>query len=122
MGDSILNTIKQMLGIYPEDTAFDTELITHINNAIADLIHMGDSTDWNFRIYDSSNRWSEFVDSEAAIGQATQYVYCKVRLIFDPPSNSFVVDSIAKSKEEAGWRFYEMLDQERINKTNEEVT
>lgn len=115
MDESILNSIKQMLGIYPEDNAFDAELISHINNAISDLIHMGDSTDWSFRIYDSSNKWKEFVENEAAVSQARQYVHCKVRLIFDPPSNSFVVDSIAKSKEEAGWRFYEMLDQERIN-------
>ena len=104
MEESILESIKQMLGIYPEDKAFDLELVSHINNAISDLIHVGESTDWEYRIYDASNKWSEFVSSESV-----------VRLIFDPPSNSFVVDSISKSKDEAQWRFYEMLDQERIN-------
>lgn len=116
MDESILNSIKQMLSIYPEDTSFDAELISHINNAISDLIHMGASTDRNFRIHDASNKWSEFLDDEALVNQATEYVFCKVRLNFDTPSNSFVVDQIAKSKDEAGWRFYEMLDQARINK------
>ena len=118
MEESILESIKQMLGIYPEDKAFDLELTSHINNAISDLIHVGENTDWEYRIYDASNKWSEFVSSESAVAQAKQYVYCKVRLIFDPPSNSFVVDSISKSKDEAQWRFYEMLDQERINGRN----
>lgn len=118
MEESILNSIKEMLGIYPDDTAFDNELVSHINNAISDLLHVGEGTDYAFQIYDSSTVWSELVSNKAAQAQAKQYVYCKVRTLFDPPSNSFVVDSITKSKDEALWRFYMMQDQERINGDN----
>lgn len=114
MSESILNSIKQMLSILNEDTAFDMELISHINNAFADLTHSGSGLNW-YMIQDSSNTWNEFTENEGAQAQAKQYIFCKVRLLFDPPGNSFVVDSISKSKDEAYWRFYEILDQERIN-------
>lgn len=111
MEDSILDNIKQMLGIYSDDTAFDAELIMHINNAISDLLHVGkDMPDYS--IEGVNNLWTEFLDSKALIGQARQYIYCKVRLIFDPPSNSFVVTEIEKAKDEAQWRFYMIKDDE----------
>lgn len=119
MDESILNSIKQMLGIYPEDTAFDPELISFINGAIADLLHVcGFDPNWGFLVTDSGIKWSALVHNDAEASQAKQYVYCKVRLLFDPPSNSFVVDSISKSKDEAQWRFYEMTHQEGLNGTD----
>ena len=112
MNDSILDTIKKMLGIYPEDTAFDDELVIHINGAIADLTHVGGGPLEGFSITDRSNTWSEFTTDQTLANEAKTYVYCKVRLIFDPPSNSFVVDSINKTKDEAQWRVYMIADEE----------
>ena len=111
MNDSILESIKKMLGIYPEDTAFDDELVMHINNAIADLTDVGGEK-LDFAITSNSETWNDFVDSERLAGQARQYVFCKVRLIFDPPSNSFIVNEIEKAKDEAQWRFYNITDSE----------
>lgn len=111
MNSSILDDIKQMLGIYSDDTAFDSELIMYINNAISDLIHVGKEMA-DYSIQDNTNEWSEFLDSDALAGQARQYVFCKVRLLFDPPSNSFVVTEIEKAKDEAQWRFYMIKDDE----------
>lgn len=111
MEDSVLDSIKQMLGIYSDDTAFDAELIMHINNAISDLIHVGKNMP-DYAIKDANDLWSGFLDSKALIGQARQYIYCKVRLIFDPPSNSFVVTELEKAKDEAQWRFYTIKDDE----------
>lgn len=111
MEDSVLDSIKQMLGIYSDDTAFDAELIMHINNAISDLLHVGKNMP-DYAIKDANDLWSGLLDSEALIGQARQYIYCKVRLIFDPPSNSFVVTELEKAKDEAQWRFYMIKDEE----------
>ena len=114
MEDSILVSIKQMLGIYDEDTAFDGELILHINGALADLTHVGVGPKEGFTILDKSTRWDEFSDNQTINAQAKIYVFCKVRLIFDPPSNSFVVDSITKTKDEAQWRLYMIADEENL--------
>jgi len=106
MNDSILESIKALLGIYSDDTAFDNELVMHINNAIADLTNA---------ITDNTSTWSDFVSNESLAGHARQYIYTKVRLIFDPPSNSFIVTELEKAKDEAQWRFYFILDSEDID-------
>ena len=113
MNDSILESIKKMLGIYPEDTAFDDELIMHINNAIADLNDVGASME-DFAITSNTETWGDYVNSEKLASQARQYVYCKVKIIFDPPANSFTVTEFEKAKDEAQWRFYMILDSEEI--------
>lgn len=110
MNDSILESIKALLGIYSDDTAFDNELVMHINNAIADLTNVGGVK--NFAITDKTSTWGDFVSSESLAGHARQYIYTKVRLIFDPPSNSFIVTELEKAKDEAQWRFYFILDSE----------
>lgn len=112
MNDSILNSIKTLLGIHIEDQAFDMELIMHINSAIADLSHVGVGPLNGFAIVDSSDKWMDFTTNEKLIGEVRQYIYCKTRLVFDPPGNSFIVDSLNKSKDESQWRAYMIAEEE----------
>lgn len=115
MEESILQTIKQMLGIIEDDTAFDAELVSHINNSIAEMTQIGFGPDDGYLISGQTNVWSELVSNPSQMSTAKQYIFCKVRLLFDPPSNSFLCDALNKAKEEAYWRLYMFIDQQKEN-------
>lgn len=109
---SILTTIKGMLGLTDGYTAFDMELTGHINAAISELNHIKVGLE-DFFISDKSFTWDEFIpDNKKIQNMAKQFIYITTRLVFDPPANSFVVDSLSKQKEELYWRMYEIADRE----------
>lgn len=97
---TILEDTKKALGIMPNYDAFDDQLLMHINTCRMDLIQLGAKCDVSI---DRATGWDAFaeIDDEAAI---KSYIAMKVRLIFDPPANSFVVTSYQKLIEEAAWR------------------
>lgn len=97
---TILEDTKKALGIMPNYDAFDDQLLMHINTCRMDLVQLGAKCDVSI---DRATRWDAFaeIDDEAAI---KSYIAMKVRLIFDPPANSFVVTSYQKLIEEAAWR------------------
>lgn len=90
--NSILNTIKKMLNIDSEFTVFDMDIIIHINSVLKELNQIGVGKD-KFSITDDTSTWSEFIDDQD-IEEVKTLVYLKVRLLFDPPSNSSVLQSI----------------------------
>lgn len=92
MEPSILNTIKQMLGLGIEESPFDQELITHINTALILLTEIGVGKE-GFFLADSSAVWSDFLNENGFYNPAKQYIGLQVRLIWDPPSSSAVVTS-----------------------------
>ena len=109
---SILTTIKGMLGLTDGYTAFDMEITAHINAAISILNHIKVGRE-DFYISDKSFTWEEFIpDNKKLLDMAKQYIFVSVRLMFDPPTNSFVVDAFSKQKEELYWRMYEIADRE----------
>ena len=101
---SILKTIKQMLGIEPSVTHFDEEIKVGINSAFADLHQLGVGPDDAFVIIDDQATWAQFIGSVKNIDSVKTYVYLSVRLVFDVPTTSFVIQSFEKRKEELGWR------------------
>lgn len=111
MEDSILETIKKMLDITDEDTAFDVDVIMHINTALAELIHGGVGPQTGFRISDKSATWDEFVTDEVQLSTVIEYVYCKTKLVFDPPLNSFTCEALNKRADETYWRAYMLADE-----------
>lgn len=104
MTTSILNTIKKMLGIDSTYTAFDTDIIVHINSAFSTLHQLGVGTETPFYISDSSANWSTFFGTNTAIESVKSYIYAKVRLAFDPPTTSFAIDALNKMCTEFEWR------------------
>lgn len=109
MGDnSILTTIKKLLGLTEDYTAFDTDIIVHINTVLANLIQMGVGPTDGFMIEDSTKTWSDFIPAEKFIlvQQLISYVYIKVRLLFDPPANSNLIDSLKSNAAELEYRLY----------------
>ena len=103
MDDSILLTIKKMLGIAEDDTAFDTDVIVCINSAIMTANQIGIGTD-GFIVTDSNETWGEFIGNDSRLEAVKLYIYLSVRLAFDPPANSFVVSSFEKQRDELTWR------------------
>ena len=103
--ESILNSIKKMLGPTSDDTHFDADLIIHINSVFAILSQMGVGPKDGFSIQDDSTLWSSYIDGPE-MQMVKSYMYLKVRLIFDPPTNSSVMDSTNKLIDEYEWRLH----------------
>ena len=104
MDESILNTIKVMLNIEDDCDAFDVEIIAYINAALFTLSQLGVGPDKGFSVKDATNLWSDYVDSTVNLTAVKTFIKLKVQLLFDPPSNSIVVDAINKQIDELTWR------------------
>lgn len=105
--DSILTSIKKMLGIDKEYTHFDPELIIFINSAFGVLFQLGvGPTDEPFVITGEKEVWEDFIDGidGEQLETVKSYVYMKVKLLFDPPSSSFVLSSYQDLIKEFEWR------------------
>lgn len=102
--DSILTSIKQLLGIVEGYEVFDGQIIVLINSAFAILSQLGVGPKTPFFITDKSATWSEFNETGNLSKTVETYVYLKVRQIFDPPSNSFTQDMLQKQIDELQWR------------------
>lgn len=104
MSDSILVSIKKMLGLDESYTPFDTDVIIFINSALMSLTQLCVGPKEGFTISDYNETWSDFVTNEVTLGAVKTYVYLKVKMAFDPPSNSYVMDAMKQQAEEIGWR------------------
>jgi len=104
MTDSILDTIKEMLGIPTTDTAFDQDILVHINSAFMTLNQLGIGPDTVFPVPDNAALWSQFLVDPTLYPQMKSYVYLFVREIFDPPTSGAVIASMQKARQELEWR------------------
>lgn len=108
MNDSILDSIKKMLGILPEITDWDVDVISHINFAFSVLEQLGTNKKNSsyFAITDASTKWSDYTDDQYSLPLIKEYVFNRVRLLFDPPtrSGSAAMDAINHVIQELEWR------------------
>lgn len=107
MTDSILDSVKKMLGIDSAYTAFDLDVTIHINSAFATLHQYGVGPTEPFFLDEEipkSSTWGEVIEGRAMLNSVRTYVYLYVRLLFDPPATSFALSAMEKQKEELGWR------------------
>lgn len=114
MNESILTSIKKMLGITEEYTYFDQDIIIHINTVLMILHQLGVGPEKGFSITDSYETWSDFLVDNKNIEAVKTYVYLKVRLLFDPPLSSAVTESINKSINELEWRLNVAVDKTEV--------
>lgn len=104
MIDSILITIKKCLGITEEYEHFDADLITHINSVFMILTQLGVGPESGYFIDDKNDVWSDFLEDETKLQLVKTYIYLKVKLLFDPPSSSAVMESTQNTIKEFEWR------------------
>ena len=108
--DSILDTIKKLLGPGQEQTHFDQDIIIHINTAIIHLTDIGVGPKAGFSIKSSEEVWSDFIVDIKQFEAVKTYIYLKVKLIFDPPLSSSVIELFEKQIREIEWRLNSRVD------------
>lgn len=102
--ESILTSIKKMLGLDDDYTPFDVDILIHINSAFMTLCQMGIGPKEGFTVTDKSQVWGDFLTNKVALGGVKTWVYLQVKMLFDPPSNSFVMDAYKTQAEQILWR------------------
>lgn len=108
--DSILTSIKKLLGITEEYEHFDADIIMHINSVFMILTQMGVGPQEGFRITDASATWNDFIPEGQNLEAVKSYIHLKVKLLFDPPLNSSVVDATNRMISELEWRLNVAVD------------
>lgn len=102
--DSILTSIKKMLGIAEDYEHFDPDIIMHINSVFMILFQLGVGPKEGFVIEDETSVWSDFISDTLSLESVKTYIHLRVRLLFDPPLSSSVIESINRSISELEWR------------------
>lgn len=100
--ESILTSIKKLLGIDEAYEQFDTDIIIHINSALFELEQMGVGKD-GYLIYSKDDIWSDFIDD--GYEAVKTLVYLKVKFVFDPPTGS-LLEAMKEQISKLEWRLY----------------
>jgi len=102
--ESILTSIKKLLGPEEDYTHFDGDIIIYINSVLMALNQIGVGPEAGFVITSKTETWVDYLGEDANLEAVKTYVYMKVRLIFDPPSSAFVLEAIERTIKETEWR------------------
>ena len=113
--ESILTSIKKMLGITEDYEHFDADLIMHINSVFLILTQLGVGPSEGFSIKDKTDVWSDFIPNGHKLESVKSYVYMKVKLLFDPPLSSTVMESMNRMISEFEWRLNVQAETENQN-------
>lgn len=120
--ESILTSIKKLLGITEEYNHFDADLIMHINSVFSILTQLGVGPPEGFSISNKDANWDDFIPSDKPLEFIKSYMHLKVKILFDPPLSSAVMDAMNRYISELEWRIQVAADatesthMERVNK------
>lgn len=104
MDPSILNTTKKLLGIAPDYTHYDQDVIIGINSALMSLMQLGVGPTTGFVIKSASEVWEDLIDTRTDLEMVKAFIYLKTRLLFDPPQSGFLITAIKEQISELEWR------------------
>ena len=112
MNESILTSIKKLLGITEEYTDFDTDIIIFINSVFPVLQQLGVGPEEGFKIEGSSTTWKDYLgEDETKIAFVKTYIYLKVKMVFDPPLSNSIIESYNRTLNELEWRITVKVDE-----------
>lgn len=111
MEQSILTSTKKILGLTEDYTAFDLDILTHINAAFAVVNQLGVGPVAGFTIQDDTVEWEALAIPEPQLSVVKAYVYLKTRMLFDPPATSFHIDAANEQLRQFEWRLTTMGDE-----------
>lgn len=121
--DSILTSIKKLLGIAENYTHFDNDIIIHINSVFMTLTQLGVGPSEGFYIEDKSTEWSEYISEPTKLQAVKTYMYLKVRLVFDPSSvGSSTLASYERQIAELEWRLNVDAETHAANEATNQTT
>lgn len=103
LNNSILDSIKKSIGILPDYTEFDDQILICINAALSTLKQLGYGPSEGYEVADDTTLWSDIITSKR-FAFIKSYIILKVRTLFDPPTNSFALDAMNKQIGEYEWR------------------
>jgi hypothetical protein len=101
---SILDSVKKSLNLADDYTAFDQDIIMHINSVFSTLNQLGVGPVEGFMIEDKTTTWDAFLGSDPRLNHIKSYVYLRVRLLFDPPTTGFTTEAMKEQIKELEWR------------------
>ncbi len=104
MEQSILTSIKKVLGLAEDYTAFDPDLLIHINSVFSDLAQLGVGDAVAYAIEGKEETWTDFLVDQRNINSVKSYVYLRVRLLFDPPTTSYTLTAFQEQIKQWEWR------------------
>ena len=103
MEESILKSIKKLLNVPSDLDVFDQDIIMHINSVFSLLHQLGVGPEEDLQIEDDTAEWSDFFVYED-LNMIRSYTFLRVRMLFDPPTMSFLLDSMKQQIQEFEWR------------------
>lgn len=101
---SILTSVKKVLNLEESDTDFDQDILMHINSTFTTLADAGVGDATGFMIEDDTAEWDDFLAADSRLNSVKTYIYLRVRLLFDPPQTSYLVDALKEQATEILWR------------------
>lgn len=113
MDESVLTSIKKLLGITEEDTSFDVDILIHIGSVFFILEQLGANVAHIIE-WDKSITWSSVIPNIELIEIVKSFVYLRVKLLFDPPASSSLVESINRMSNEFEWRISVAVDPPKL--------
>lgn len=106
-GESILTSVKKVLGIPEYYEHFDQDILLHLNSVMSILHQLGVGPENGFVVEDDSTTWSDLFDGDIDTNKmmyVKSYVCLRVRLLFDPPASSGAIDAMERQMRELEWR------------------
>ena len=119
MNQSILISVKKMLGMTEDYEPYDPVIIMHINSVLMILNQLGVGPSNGFSISDKTSTWSDFISDDTKLESVKSYVYLKVKLLFDPPLQSTVIEAMNRMVNELEWRLNVEAESSRKEDTNQ---
>lgn len=112
METSILVSTKKILGLSAEYTAFDLDIITHINATLSTLTQLGVGPTAGYMIDDDLSKWEDFISTNnPMLNMVKTYVFLKVKYLFDTPTTPFLIEAVTKQIAEFEWRLNEFREE-----------
>ncbi len=115
MNDNILASVKKICNVLEDDTSFDQELILFINSALMVIMQEWHGMDHAFRLEDGTETWDDLLGEDTDYEGVKELIGLKVKLMFDPPSNSAVIQAMNDQIKDLEWRLYLWKDNNRID-------
>ena len=112
--DSVLLSVKKALGLEAEYTHFDPDILMHINTLLMTLQQLGVPVPVTFSVEDDTATWNELTGGLTDIQAVKTYLYLKVRLLFDPPATSFVIEAMERQAQELEWRIIAQMERSLV--------
>ena len=118
--ESILTSVKKMLGITEDYEHFDPELIMHINSVINVLAQLGVGPEEGYSISSKADEWAKLIGDTKLLELVKSYVYLKEKLLFDPPLASSTIEACNRQIDELEYRINLMAEHEKTIKNEDE--